>query len=59
LSLAPFPLEDTQEATFKQLIIEGGQMYLKALNPDWPTRIMEVTKNAFICGVVVFKGEII
>jgi SOS-response transcriptional repressor LexA len=34
LSLAPFPLEDTQEATFKQLIIEGGQMYLKALNPD-------------------------
>jgi SOS-response transcriptional repressor LexA len=52
-------LEDTQEATFKQLIIEGGQMYLKALNPDWPTRIMGVTKNAFICGVVVFKGEII
>ena len=52
-------LEDTQEATFKQLIVEGGRMYLKALNPDWPTRIMEVTENAFICGVVVFKGEII
>ncbi len=50
-------LEDTQEATFKQLIVEGGRMYLKALNPDWPTRIMEVTENAFICGVVVFKGE--
>jgi SOS-response transcriptional repressor LexA len=52
-------LEDTQEATFKQLIVEGGRMYLRALNPDWPTRIMEVTENAFICGVVVFKGEII
>ena len=32
-------------------------MYLKALNPDWPQRIMEVTESAFICGVVVFKGE--
>jgi len=52
-------LEDTQEAAFKQLIIESGRMYLKALNPDWPTRIMEVTENAFIYGVVEFKGEII
>ena len=34
-------------------------MYLKTLNPDWPMRIMEVTENAFICGVVEFKGEII
>jgi len=32
-------LEDPQEATFKQLIVEGGRMYLRALNPDWPTRI--------------------
>jgi SOS-response transcriptional repressor LexA len=52
-------LEDTHEATFKQLIVESGRMYLKALNPDWPTRIIEVTEDAFICGVVVFKGEII
>ena len=47
-------LEDTQEATSKQLIVEGGRMYLRALNAD---RIMEVTENAFICGVVVFKAE--
>lgn len=50
-------LTDSQEAIFKQLIVEGGRMYLKALNPDWPTRIIEVTENAEICGVVVFKGE--
>jgi SOS-response transcriptional repressor LexA len=52
-------LEDTQEATFKQIIIEGGRTYLKALNPDWPTRIMEITQQAVVCGVVVFKGEFV
>jgi SOS-response transcriptional repressor LexA len=50
-------LEDTAEATFKQLIIEGGHQYLKALNPEWPNRITEVNQNARVCGVVVFKGE--
>jgi len=50
-------LEDANEATFKQLIIEGGRKYLKALNPDWPERIIELEEQARICGVVVFKGE--
>jgi len=44
-------------ATFKQLIIEGGHQYLKALNPEWPKPIIEIIENARICGVVVFKGE--
>ncbi len=52
-------LEDTDEATFKQLIIEGGRRYLKALNPDWPDRIIEIDENTKICGVVVFKGEMV
>ena len=52
-------LEDSQEATFKQLIVEGGRQYLQALNPDWPNRIIEVDANATICGVVVFKGELV
>lgn len=52
-------LEDAEEATFKQLIVEGGRQYLKALNPEWPDRITEVTPNARICGVVVFKGEMV
>jgi SOS-response transcriptional repressor LexA len=52
-------LEHSQEATFKQLIVEGGRRYLKALNPDWPNRIIEVDSVATICGVVVFKGEVV
>ncbi len=52
-------LEDADEATFKQLIIEGGRKYLKALNPDWPDRIIEIDEKAKICGVVVFKGEMV
>ena len=51
--------EDSNEATFKQLIIEGKRKYLKALNPDWPERIVQSDSSAIICGVVVFKGEII
>jgi SOS-response transcriptional repressor LexA len=52
-------LEDADESTFKQLIHEGGRTYLKALNPDWPDRIIEINENARICGVVVFKGEMV
>lgn len=52
-------LDDSQEATFKQLIMEEGRQYLKALNPDWPNPIIEADSNATICGVVVFKGEVV
>lgn len=52
-------LDNSNEATFKQLIIEEGKRYLKAVNPDWPNRIIEVNEEATICGVIVFKGEVI
>lgn len=52
-------LEDSPEATFKQLIVEGDRQFLKAENPDWPQRIIEVNFNATICGVVVFRGELV
>jgi SOS-response transcriptional repressor LexA len=52
-------LEDSDEAAFRQLIVEGGRTYLKALNPDWPDRIIEIDEKARICGVVVFKGEMV
>jgi SOS-response transcriptional repressor LexA len=52
-------LGDAEEATFKQLIVEDGHQYLKALNPDWPQRIIEISSTATICGVVVFKGEVV
>ncbi|MCY4358831.1 MAG: S24 family peptidase [Gammaproteobacteria bacterium] len=52
-------LTESNEATFKQLMIEDGKHYLKAINPDWPQRIIEVNEEAIICGVIVFKGEVI
>ena len=52
-------LDNLSEATFRQLITEGKRQYLKALNPDWPERIIELDSGASICGVVVFKGEVI
>jgi len=51
-------IADSDEADFKQLIIEGGRQYLKAMNPDWPNRIIEIEETATVCGVVVFKGEV-
>ncbi|MEW5756429.1 MAG: S24 family peptidase [Pseudomonadota bacterium] len=52
-------LDESNEATFKQLIVEENRQYLKALNPDWPNRIIEVNSAATIVGVVVFKGEVV
>ena len=38
------------DATFKQLVQDGGSMYLKPLNPRYP--IMELKEDAVFCGVV-------
>lgn len=38
------------EATFKQLVQDGNNLYLKPLNPRYP--ILEMAKDAVICGVV-------
>lgn len=46
-------LDDSKEATFKQLVMEGDKKYLKALNPAWPEKIIEINGNATICGVVI------
>ncbi|PSW14760.1 helix-turn-helix domain-containing protein [Photobacterium sanctipauli] len=50
-------LDDKNEATFKQLIIEGGQKFLKPANPNWPEQIIPVNGNCTIVGVVVFSGR--
>ena len=52
-------LNSTNETTFKQLVVEGERKYLRALNPAWPERIIEVDSDATICGVVVFKGMVV
>ncbi|WP_151173473.1 LexA family protein [Pseudoalteromonas ruthenica] len=50
-------LDDENQATFKQLIIEGGQKFLKALNPNWPDPLMPINGNCTIVGKVVFTGK--
>lgn len=47
----------TQEVTLKQLIREGGESYLKALNQHWPEPILRMTEDWHICGVVICKLE--
>lgn len=41
------------EATFKCLIIEGGNKYLKPLNPNWPEQIIKLTEDCRLVGKVV------
>ncbi|MFG0517317.1 LexA family protein [Kluyvera intermedia] len=50
-SLVIAKLEDSNEATFKKLIIDGGQKYLKGLNPAWP--LVPVNGNCRIIGVAI------
>ena len=51
-------LKGAAEPILRQLIVEGGRRYFKALNQAWPDRIVEAGASASIRGVVVFKGEI-
>lgn len=41
------------EATFKQLIIEGTTKYLKPLNPKWDEQIIKLTEGCRLVGKVV------
>lgn len=50
-SLVIAKLSDSNEATFKKLVIDGGQKYLKGLNPQWP--LVPINGNCRIIGVAV------
>ena len=50
-------LGSSEEATFKQYVQEDGKAFLRALNPAWPNRIIQLDEDAHICGVVIFRGE--
>jgi SOS-response transcriptional repressor LexA len=43
-------LEESNEATLKQLVIDGGVKYLKPFNSSYPT--MPINGNCTIIGVV-------
>lgn len=50
-SLVIAKMTDANEATFKKLVIDGGQRYLKGLNPAWP--LTPINGNCKIIGVVI------
>jgi SOS-response transcriptional repressor LexA len=50
-SLVIAKLVDANEATFKKLVIDGGQKYLKPLNPQYP--LTAINGNCRLLGVVV------
>ena len=50
-------LDNENEATFKQLVVEDGQKMLMAINPDWKPKFISINGNASILGVVIGKVE--
>lgn len=44
-------LDDDNAATFKKLVIDGSQRYLKGLNPQWP--MTPINGNCRIIGVAI------
>ena len=50
-------LDDDNQATFKQLIIEGGHKFLKAVNPNWPEQLIPINGNCTLVGKVIFTGK--
>jgi SOS-response transcriptional repressor LexA len=50
-------LDDDNQATFKQLIIEGNQKFLKAANPNWPEQLIPINGNCTLVGKVIFTGK--
>jgi SOS-response transcriptional repressor LexA len=50
-------LNDRNEVVFKRLVVEGEFEYLKPTNPNWPSKITEISAypDARIVGVVIGK----
>ena len=50
-SLVVAKLVDDNQATFKKLVIDGSQRYLRGLNPQWP--MVPINGNCRIIGVAI------
>lgn len=45
--------EREKEATFKRLVSIDGELFLEAINPEWPNRYLKMMPGDVFCGVVV------
>ena len=50
-------LDNDNQATFKQLIIENGHKFLKAANPNWPEQLIPINGNCTLVGKVIFTDK--
>ena len=50
-------IENQREAMLRQLVLDGNKKYLKALNPDWPAKIIEFNDSISVSGVVIGKWK--
>lgn len=50
-------MTNSGETTFRRLIEDGSERYLKALNKSWPEPYIRVTDNCTIIGTVIFSGK--
>lgn len=48
-------LKDENAATFKKLLVEGDQKFLKAINPIWEPQLQRINGEADLIGVVIAK----
>lgn len=56
-SLVVVKLPNQKEGILRQLIIEGSNQFLKALNPSWPDQIIKMSQDIQIFGVAILKAE--
>lgn len=54
-ALVVMSCEGDTEATFKELVVEDGDYYLRPLNPDWHKKIIPIDENCRLVGKVVGK----
>lgn len=55
-SMVVVRVDHDDRATFKQLLLDGeGTMMLRALNPNWPNRLITMPPGSQIVGVVIGK----
>lgn len=45
-----------QLPVFRRLVSVEGELYLEALNPEWPKRYVPLSPDDAVCGVVVHAG---
>ena len=50
-------VDEDSEATFKRLVAEPGALRLKAINPEWHPRYLEIESPCSVVGTVIYVGR--